>query len=375
MVEGSHGGDAGRSAWTASSSPAAAALAAVGLTATLGLAALACAPEAETSDPAAFERARSRASSPEREWRTYLGDSGVSHASPLDAIHRGNVASLEVAWTYDAGDLPEAGGTQIQFNPLVVEGVLYGASPSLRTFALDASTGEELWSFDPGIDPAAWQNSRGAVYWADGDDERLIAGAGPFLFALDPRTGRPIEGFGDGGRIDLREGLGRDVSDDMMGVVASTPGSVFEDLLIMGGRVNEGHGAAPGHIRAFDLRTGEQHWIFHTIPRPGEPGHETWPPDAWERVGGANAWAGFSVDTERDSSSPLPARPPSTSTAATASGTTCTRTPCSPSTPARASAAGTTRRCATTSGTGTSRRHPTSSRSSATAGASPPWPR
>jgi quinoprotein glucose dehydrogenase len=139
------------------------------------------------------------------------------------------------------------------------------------------------------------------MYW-EGDEEaveRIILGAGPYLYSVDARTGRVIEEFGDGGRIDLREGLGRDLSRDMMGVVATTPGTLFEDLILMGGRVNEVKGAAPGHVRAFDVRTGELRWIFHTIPKPGEEGYETWPEDAHERVGGANSWAGISIDVER----------------------------------------------------------------------------
>lgn len=236
-----------------------------------------------------------------REWRHYLGDPAVTHRSILDQIHPGNVEQLEVAWVYDAGDASPTGASQIQFNPLVVKGVLYGTSPSLRLFALDAATGEELWSFRPDADVRIWTASRGAVYW-EGDAqarERIVLGAGPYLYAVDARTGRVLDEFGDQGRIDLREGLGRDVGDDMMGVVANTPGVVFEDLLVMGGRVNESWGAAPGHVRAFDLRTGERRWIFHTIPKPGEEGHETWPEDAHERVGGANSWAGMSVDEAR----------------------------------------------------------------------------
>ncbi|NQZ96299.1 MAG: pyrroloquinoline quinone-dependent dehydrogenase [Myxococcales bacterium] len=248
---------------------------------------------------AAFEAARSRASTPEREWRAYLGDAESSQSSPLDQIHRGNVDRLEVAWTYDSRDAEVDGASQIQFNPLVVKGVLYGASPSLRFFALDASTGEELWSFRPDVDIELWTAVRGAVYWEDGDDERIVFGAGPRLHAVDARTGRPIASFGDDGALDLREGLGRDFSDDMMGVVATTPGVVFDDLLIVGGRVGEGEGAAPGHVRAYDIRTGEMRWIFHTIPQPGEFGYDTWPEDAWTRSGGANGWAGFAVDSER----------------------------------------------------------------------------
>ena len=252
---------------------------------------------ADAPDRAAFDAARAGHAPAEREWRTYLGDRGSRQYSPLDEIRPENVDRLEVAWTYDAGGATAA--SQMQFNPLVVKGVLYGTSPSLRLFALDAGTGQELWSFEPEREARAWDASRGAVYWADGDDERILLGAGPYLYAIDARTGTLVDGFGEGGRIDLRENLGRDVSGDMMGVAANTPGTLFEDLILMGGRVNEMKGAAPGHVRAYDVRSGALRWIFHTIPQPGEPGYETWPPDAHERVGGANSWAGITVDQER----------------------------------------------------------------------------
>lgn len=262
------------------------------------LAVTACLPSAPTPDPA-LEAARTRAAPAEREWRSYLGDPTSAQASPLAQIHRGNVAQLEVAWTYDAAENEEAGTGQIQFNPLIVRGVLYGGTPTLGIFALDAASGDEIWRFQPDTKAEAWNSSRGAAYWGSGEDERILVGAGPYVYALDARIGRPVESFGDAGRIDLREGLDWDPAGDMMGVVVTTPGIVFEDLFIIGGRVGEMQGAAPGSIRAFDVRTGEQRWIFHTIPRPGEAGYESWPEDAWRSVGGANAWAGLSVDVER----------------------------------------------------------------------------
>lgn len=236
---------------------------------------------------------------PAREWQSYLGGASRDHFSPLDQINRDTVADLEIAWAYDAGGADPAGGTQIQFNPLVVKGVLYGASPTLRFFALNAATGEELWSFDPGTEVEVWTATRGAVYWSEGADERIFFGAGPYLHALDPVRGTLIESFADGGRLDLRKGLGRDIGDDIMGVVLTTPPALFDDLLIVGGRVNEMEGAAPGHVRAFDVRTGERRWIFHTIPLAGEFGAETWQANAAETAGGANAWAGMAVDEVR----------------------------------------------------------------------------
>ncbi len=262
-----------------------------------------CACSADDREPtAAFLAARDDDADPASEWRSYLGDPAATHRSPLADITPENVARLEVAWTFDAGGASTAASTQIQFNPLVVKGILYGTSPALHLFALDAATGEELWRFEPEVDVRVWTASRGVAWWASPDDprdERLFFGAGSRLYAIDALTGRPIRDFGDGGHIDLNEGLGRDVGDDMLGVVANTPGTIFEDLILIGGRVNESRGAAPGHVRAFDVRTGALRWIFHTIPQPGEPGHETWPPDAHTHAGGANSWAGITVDAER----------------------------------------------------------------------------
>jgi quinoprotein glucose dehydrogenase len=247
----------------------------------------------------AFLAARAKSAAAEREWRTYHGDRAGRQWSPLDQIRRDNVARLAPAWEYASGAEAPGVPTQIQCNPLVVEGVLYGISPRLAAFALDAATGEELWSFLP--DDAVSGTlapTRGLVHWSDGaGDERILFGRGHRLWALDARTGRPIEGFGDGGAVDLRDGLAEERPDDF--VVATTPGALYRDLLILGHRVSEIANAAPGHVRAYDVRTGELRWIFHTIPRPGEPGHETWPPDAWQRVGGANSWAGITVDEAR----------------------------------------------------------------------------
>jgi quinoprotein glucose dehydrogenase len=262
----------------------------------LGLAG--CERAAETPS-AAYLAARAKGAAAEREWRVYHGDRGGRQWSPLARIDRSNVQQLRPAWEYAAGGLDPKRPSQIQCNPLVVEGVLYGISPDLTAFALDAATGEELWTWSPGdAVNGTLAPPRGLVHWSDGaGDERILFGRGNRLFALDARTGRPIESFGDGGSIDLRDGLAEERPDDF--VVATTPGAVYRDLLILGHRVSEIANAAPGHVRAFDVRTGAQRWIFHTIPRPGEPGHETWPADAWQRVGGANSWAGITVDEAR----------------------------------------------------------------------------
>jgi quinoprotein glucose dehydrogenase len=240
----------------------------------------------------------SRPSPDAGEWRVYGGDPASRRYSALDQIHRGNVHRLRVAWVYHTGDHDAENRSQIQANPIVVDGVLYSTSPALRVFALRAATGEELWKFDPFQDAKREEHaSRGVVYWEEGGDRRILFTAGSRLHALDARTGRPIPTFGQGGSVDLREGLGRDTAG--LPVIATTPGIVHRDLLIQGTRVSEGENGAPGHIRAYDVRTGALRWTFHTIPHPDEYGHDTWPADAWRTSGGANAWAGFSLDAER----------------------------------------------------------------------------
>ncbi|MPY88248.1 MAG: PQQ-binding-like beta-propeller repeat protein [Luteitalea sp.] len=233
------------------------------------------------------------------------GDPGHQQYSPLTEINRGNVQRLRVAWTYRTGDARADDRSQIQCHPIVVDGVLYGTSPQLKAFALDAATGRELWRFDPfarsvqaGEAEDASGVNRGLVHWSDGEVDQIFFGAGRYLYALDARTGRPVERFGERGRLDLTKGLGRDVTG--LTVRSNTPGVVYKDLLIVGTSVSEGPGpAAPGHVRAYDVRTGALRWIFHTIPQPGELGYDTWPPDAWTRSGGANVWSTMSVDVER----------------------------------------------------------------------------
>jgi quinoprotein glucose dehydrogenase len=228
------------------------------------------------------------------DWPVYLGDKSASHYSTLTQITPANVTQLEVAWTWHAGDArPDT--SQIQCNPLVIDGVLYGTTPGLKLFALDAATGRELWHYEP---PEPNGVNRGLAWWSDGADRRILFGNGHWLHAVDARTGKLIDSFGDHGRVDLSVGLGRDVTG--LAIQANTPGVVYRDLIIMGMRVGEGPApAAPGHLRAYNVRTGQLVWTFHTIPFPGEPGYETWPPDTWKSVGGVNAWSGMTVDEDR----------------------------------------------------------------------------
>ena len=231
----------------------------------------------------------------------YLGDKANTHYSALKQINSRNVTRLQVAWTYHSGDCGSDDRSQIQCNPLIIDGVLYGTSPQLKLLALDAATGREIWRFQPfggvNIDTSIGVN-RGVAYWADGNDRRILYTVDHYLYAVNAQTGRAIENFGEAGRVDLKKDLGRDVS--KLYLVTTTPGIVFKDLIILGMRESEGPGpVAPGHIRAYNIRTGRLAWIFHTIPWPGEPGYETWPPDAWKFIGAANCWTGMALDEKR----------------------------------------------------------------------------
>ncbi|MFZ1016207.1 MAG: c-type cytochrome [Terracidiphilus sp.] len=223
------------------------------------------------------------------DWPAYNGGADGDHYTRLTQINRSNVHRLQVAWRYDTG---EKG--QIQTNPLILGRTLYAYTPSQKVIALDAATGELKWKFDPGIQ--AGQPARGFATWTDGHQRRLFAGVMNFLYCLDAETGKPVPSFGENGRIDLRKDLGRDYH--AQSIALTTPGVVYKDLIVVGGRNPETHPAPPGYIRAFDVRTGALRWTFHTIPLPGEPGYETWSKDAWKTAGAANNWAGMSLDPE-----------------------------------------------------------------------------
>ena len=235
-------------------------------------------------------------------WSHYLGDPGRTHYSSLALIDTTNVHTLAVAWTYASGGLDSGVTTEMQHNPLIVDSALYGTNARQRPFKLDAGTGKEIWrldSLDAGALPSWFGKSRGLMRWVspDGTDERIYFGVGPYLYAADARTGRLVTSFGTNGAVDLRTGLGRDP--ERLLVSLNTPGAVFENLLIVGGRTHEIPGAAPGHVRAYDAQTGALVWTFHTIPQPGEVGYDTWPPDAYTYAGGANSWAGMALDVAR----------------------------------------------------------------------------
>ena len=229
------------------------------------------------------------AQSRDTNWALNGGENNIRY-SPLTQINKSNVASLQVAWTYTSGDHFTA--SEMQSNPIVVDGVLYATTPTMKVVAVNAATGAEIWRFDPsgGSGARTRFRHRGVAVHAD----RVFVTYRNFLFALDKTSGQPIASFGTNGRIDLREGLGKPA--EGLSVSASTPGVVFEDLLILPSSVPETLPGTPGHLRAFDIKTGRQRWIFHTIPQPGEFGYDTWPKDAYQLAGGANAWAGVTVD-------------------------------------------------------------------------------
>jgi glucose dehydrogenase len=223
----------------------------------------------------------------QREWRDYAGGPDSSRFVAATQITKANVSQLQVAWAYPGG--------QTDFNPLVVRGTVYGRGPNGSFVALDAATGTQLWIHE-GVQGF---NSRGVNYWEtpDGKDRRLIFSSFNFLQALDAVTGEPISSFGKDGRVDLRVGLDRDPA--TISQQTRTPGRIFENLIILGSATNQEYASAPGDIRAFDVRTGALVWTFHTVPRPGEFGYDTWPPDAWKTVGGANNWGEQSIDERR----------------------------------------------------------------------------
>lgn len=246
-------------------------------------------------------------SAPPASWTHYGGNPGLTHYSTATQIDTNNVDQLTPLWTYRTGDADTANFSQIQCNPIVVDGILFGVSPQMRLFAADAVTGTQQWVFDPqdasldekgGAYKHNMINARGLAHWQDEAATRLFFTAGSRTYAIDAATGSIITSFGNNGYIDLHHGLGRNVDDNF--IVSTSPGIVYEDLLIMGTRVDETLPAAPGHIRAYDVRTGEQKWIFRTIPGPTDEGFDTWDnKSAWVYTGGANAWSGFSMDEAR----------------------------------------------------------------------------
>lgn len=224
-------------------------------------------------------------------WRDYGGGPDQSKYVKLSEINKENVDQLKMAWFYPTGD-----DKVYQFNPIVVDSIMYVLAKDNSLVALNAATGEEIW-IHANLQGIA---RRGINYWQskDGKDRRLLFQMNDYLQAIDARTGKSISTFGKGGLVDLKEGLGRD-PETIVRVQSGTPGKVFENLIILGSSPGENYGSTPGHLRAYDVVSGKLVWIFHTIPQPGEWGYDTWPKDAYQYVGGANTWGEISVDEKR----------------------------------------------------------------------------
>jgi quinoprotein glucose dehydrogenase len=226
-------------------------------------------------------------------WAEYSGGPDRSHYSSLSQINTGNVSKLEKAWEYKSGD-----SGQVQCNAIIVNGTLFGLTASSRVFALDAATGKQKWRY---VQPGAGMPTinRGVTYWEEGNDKRILYTYNTDLYALNAETGLPVTSFGDQGKVSLKTGLETGKKDNSVG--STTPGTIFEDLIIMPLTVGEGEGAAIGDIQAFNVKTGRLAWVFKTIPDKGEKGSETWPAGVRKsgETGAANCWAGMAVDRER----------------------------------------------------------------------------
>jgi len=247
-----------------------------------------------------------------RDWRYYGGHPGTMRYSGLDQINRSNVHNLRVAWTYHTHDAMKRPRTTIECTPIVVDGIMYITTAQIKACALDAASGALLWQLDPFVTVLGTRGAnatvegaasprgvnRGVTYWQDGQEKRILFTALDRLICLDAKTGKPVSSFGENGAVDLTKGLGRDISGLLYDV--TSPGAIYKDLIILGSENGEGPDpAAPGHIRAFDVRTGNQVWIFHTIPQPGEFGQDTWEGNSWKNGQAANDWGGLSIDEKR----------------------------------------------------------------------------
>jgi quinoprotein glucose dehydrogenase len=249
-----------------------------------------------------------KSSDPSEDWPAYGGNSGGTRYSTLTQINKENVKNLQPAWSYDTGENKnqQQRGGDMQCQPIVINGIMYGTTPRLKVFAIEAATGKELWKFDPYADPNVrprFHPVRGVVYWQDGNDKRILYTAGSTLYAINADNGQLVKDFGKNGEVDFHEGLGDketygyDINN--FNIRSTTPGVIYKNLLITGSSVSEGGDALPGHIRAFDVRTGKLAWVFRTIPLPGEYGYETWSKDSYKKLGGANCWAGMVINEKR----------------------------------------------------------------------------
>ncbi|WP_276349077.1 pyrroloquinoline quinone-dependent dehydrogenase [Daejeonella sp. JGW-45] len=233
-----------------------------------------------------------------RTWSIYKADSEGTAYSVLDQVNLSNINKLQLAWSHKFSDAPQGSrGGNSESNPIIIDGVMYTMSARHRVYALNAATGEQIWAFDPFDGAAGGGVGRGVTYYEDGADKRIMFTGGDQLFSVNAATGELITSFGKGGKVSMNVGMRGDP--DKISVIPTTPGTIYQDLYIIGNEVSELYGAEPGHIRAYNVKTGALVWTFHTVPQPGEVGYETWPKDAWKYVGGANSWGGISLDEKR----------------------------------------------------------------------------
>lgn len=228
------------------------------------------------------------------QWTEYLGGGDRNHYSSLNQINTQNVSKLEKVWEYKSGD-----SGQVQCNPIIVNGILFGVTATNKVFALDAATGKLKWEYIQKGEGTENVN-RGVTYWQEGNDKRILYSYSSFLYALNAETGEPVKSFGDTGKVSLKSGLGPDIEDKFVG--STTPGTLFEDLIVMPIRVGEGYGAAMGYVQAFNVKTGKLTWVFKTIPDKGQPGSNTWPEylKSNQEIGAVNNWAGMAIDRKRE---------------------------------------------------------------------------
>jgi quinoprotein glucose dehydrogenase len=227
-----------------------------------------------------------------KEWKDYGGGPDQSKFADFTQISKQNINKLKVEYVYPSGDKTE----YYKFNPIIVDGIMYVLAKNNSLIALDAATGKEIWIHTNlrGI------IQRGINFWESKDkkQKRLLTCFGNSLQAIDANTGKSILSFGNNGSVDLKLGMDRDTA-LFSRAMPTSPGHIFENLLILGNFPGEGLFSGPGHLRAFNVITGKQVWIFHTIPFPGEPGYETWPKDAYKYVGGTNTWGDITIDEKR----------------------------------------------------------------------------
>jgi quinoprotein glucose dehydrogenase len=246
---------------------------------------------------------------PKGEWRYYSGDNGAKKYSPLDQINKDNVAKLHVAWRRPHIDPELLAGYQGQplrlsnnfrSTPIMVNGVLYASNAVGLAEAFDPGTGKTIWLQKPGSEGIrGGASNRGVAYWSDASGGRILTHRNQYLYALDPRTGEPFAGFGDGGKVDLNVGLGPLYPMYRWG---STP-LVVRDVVVMGSSMADQDSASrmegePGDVRAYDVRTGKLRWTIHVVPREGEPGTDSWDDESWRYTGAGNVWALMSADDE-----------------------------------------------------------------------------